>query len=114
MYDINLNKSDFLFYFLYKFSLLILKYMFAWNRSKATHIYTMSITYFVLRFCERFFKTRSITYLTGTNIYIYTRTCIYDDIEFVDLLAHERNRYHRFLSVNIKYYRSRITKMSIQ
>ena len=28
---------------------------------KATHIYTVSITYFVIRFCDRFFKTRSIT-----------------------------------------------------
>ena len=37
-----------------------------------THIYTVSITYFILWFSERFFKTRSITYVTDTNIYICT------------------------------------------
>ena len=56
---------------------LILQYMSVWNSSKATHIYTVSITYFVLKFYERFFKTRSIIHTTGTNIYIYTRTCVY-------------------------------------
>ena len=105
----------FCFIFLYKFSLLILQYMFAWNRSEATLIYTMSITYFVLRFCERFFKTRSITYVIGINIYIYTRTCVQDGVEmwwnlFMDLLAHERNGYRRILSADIKYYLSHITK----
>ena len=44
---------------------------------KATHIYTVSITYFVLKFYERFFKTRSIIHVIGTNIYIYIRTCVY-------------------------------------
>jgi hypothetical protein len=93
---------------------LILQHMSAWNSSKATNIYKMSITYFILRFCERFFKTRSITYVTGTNIYIYTQTCVYDGIEmrrnlFVDLLVYERNGYQRFLSVDIKRYLSCIT-----
>ena len=59
------------------------------------HIYMVSITYFVLRFCERFFKTRSTTYVTGINIYIYTRTCVQDGVEmwrnlFMDLLTHEK------------------------
>ena len=75
-------------------------------------------TYFALRFCERFFKTRSITYVTGTNIYKYTRTCIQDSMEmrrnlFVDLLAQERNKYRKFLPADIKYYLSRITERSI-
>ena len=86
---------------------------------KATHIYTVSITYFVIRFCDRFFKTRSITHATGINIYIYTRTYVQDGMEmrrnlFVDLLAHERNEYRRFLPADIKYYLSRITERSIQ
>ena len=51
--------------------------MSVWNNPKATHIYTVSITYFVLRLYERFFKVRSIIHVTGTNIYIYTRTCVY-------------------------------------
>ena len=38
------------------------------------HIYTVSITY--LRYYKRFFKTRSITHVTGINIYIYTRTYV--------------------------------------
>jgi hypothetical protein len=42
-----------------------------WNSPKVMHIYMVSIPYFVLRFCERFFMTRSITHATGTNIYIY-------------------------------------------
>ena len=42
-----------------------------------THIYTVSITYFILKFYERFFKTRSIIHVTDTNIYIYTQTCVY-------------------------------------
>ena len=45
--------------------------MSVWNSPKATHIYTVSITYFVLKFYERFFKTRSIIHVTCTNIYIY-------------------------------------------
>ena len=67
-----------------------------------SRIYMVSITYFVLRFCERFFKTRSITYVTGINIYIYTRTCVQDGVEiwrnlFIDLLMHRKNGYRRFL-----------------
>jgi hypothetical protein len=66
------------------------------------HIYTVSITYFVLRFCERFFNTRSITYVTGINIYIYARTCVQDGVKicrnlFMDLLTHGKNGYRRFL-----------------
>jgi hypothetical protein len=67
--------------------------MSTWNRPKATHIYTVSISYFVvLKFCRRFFKTRSITHMTDTNIYIYTRTYVQDGMEkqrnlFVDLLC---------------------------
>ena len=56
---------------------LILQYISVWNSPKATHIYTVSITYFVLKIYERFFKTRSIIHVTDTNIYIYTRTCVY-------------------------------------
>ena len=98
---------------------LILQYMSVWNSSKATHIYTMSITYFVLRFCERFFKTRNITHVTDANIYIYTQTYVHDSIEmrrniFMDLLAYERNGYRRFLPVNIKHYLRRIMEMSIK
>ena len=90
--------------------------MSALNSPKATHIYTVSITY--LRYYKRFFKTRGITHVTGINIYIYTRTCVQDGMKmrqnlFVDLLAYERNRYRRFLSVDIKYYLSRITEKSI-
>ena len=93
--------------------------MSVWNSPKVTHIYTMSITYFVLKIYERFFKTRSIIHVTGTNIYIYTRTYVQNYMEmqrnlFMDLLAHERNGYRRFLPPNIKYYLSRITEMSIQ
>ena len=33
---------------------------------------------------------------------------------FVDLLAHERNVYRRFLSADIKHYLSHITERSIQ
>ena len=52
-------------------------------------------------------------------IYIYTRTCVHDGMEmrqnlFVDLLAHERNGYRRFLPTDIKHYLSRITERSIQ
>jgi hypothetical protein len=94
---------------------LILQYMSAWHRPKATHIYTVSITYFVLRFCERFFKTHNITHVTGTNIYIYTRTYVQDGMEmrrnlFMDLSTHERNGYQRFLPTDIKHYLSRITE----
>jgi hypothetical protein len=32
----------------------------------------------------------------------------------VDLLAHERNRYQRFLPADIKHYLSRITEKSIK
>jgi hypothetical protein len=72
--------------------------MSAWNSSKTTHIYTVNITYFVLKFCERFFKTRSIIHVTCTNIYIYIRTCVHDGMEmrhnlFVDLLTHKRNEF---------------------
>ena len=79
----------------------------------------MSITYFVLKFYERFFNTRSIIHVTGTNIYIYTRTYVQDYMEmqrnlFMDLLAHKRNEYRRILSPDIKYYLSRITEKSIQ
>jgi len=56
---------------------LILQYMSMWNSPKATHIYMVSITYFVLKFYERFFKTHSIIHVTVTNIYIYTRTYVY-------------------------------------
>ena len=56
-----------------------------------THIYTMSITYFVLRFFE-VFKTRSIAHMTGVSIYIYT-LYVQDGMEFMDLLAYERNKY---------------------
>ena len=45
--------------------------MSVWNSPKATYIYTVSITYFVLKIYERFFKTRSNIHVTGTNIYIY-------------------------------------------
>ena len=45
--------------------------MSVWNSPKVTHIYTVSITYFVLKFYERFFMTRNIIHATGTNIYIY-------------------------------------------
>ena len=67
------------------------------------HIYKMSITYFILRFCERFFKTRSITYVTDINIYIYTRICVHNGVEiqwnlFMNLLTHGKNGYRRFLS----------------
>ena len=45
--------------------------------------------------------------------------CVQDYMEmqrnlFMDLLAHERNGYRRFLPANIKYYLSRITEMSIK
>jgi len=33
---------------------------------------------------------------------------------FVDLLAHERNGYRRFLSTDIKHYLGRITERSIK
>jgi hypothetical protein len=33
---------------------------------------------------------------------------------FIDLLTHKRNRYQRFLLVDIKHYLSRITKMSFK
>ena len=64
----------------------------------------MSITY--LKDYKRFFKTRSITHVTGINIYIYTQTCVQDGMKmrqnlFVDLLAYERNRYRRFFSADI-------------
>ena len=90
-----------------------------WNRPKATYIYTVSTTYFVLKIYERFFKTRSIIHVTGTNIYIYTRTYVQNYMEmqrnlFMDLLAHERNGYRRILFIDIKYYLSRIMKKSIQ
>ena len=86
---------------------------------KTIHIYTVSTTYFVLRFWERFCKTRSITHAVGTNIYIYTRTYVQDGMEmwrnlFVDLLEHERNEYRRFLPADIKHYLSRIMESSIQ
>ena len=35
---------------------LILQYMSVWNSPKVTHIYTVSITYFVLKFYERFLR----------------------------------------------------------
>ena len=77
----------------------------------------VSITY--LRYYKRFFKTRSITHVTGINIYIYTRTYVQDDMEmrqnlFLDLLAYEKNRYRRFLSIDIKHYFSRNMEKSIQ
>jgi hypothetical protein len=100
----NLNKLKVVFgYTIYTSSILT-------NLIFAIHIYMMSITYFVLKFCERFFKTRSITHVIGTDIYIYTRICEQDGMEFVDLLAHERNRYRRSLPADIKHYLSRIAE----
>jgi hypothetical protein len=80
------------------------------------HIYTLSITHFALRFCGRVFKTRSITHVTGTDIYIYIRTYVQDGMEirrnlFMNLLAHKRNG---FLPIDIKHYLSRITERCIQ
>jgi hypothetical protein len=51
--------------------------------------------------------------------YRSVNTGIQDAIEmwrnlFVDLLAHERNRYMRFLSTDIKHYLNRTMKRSIQ
>jgi hypothetical protein len=104
----NLNKLKAAFGFtIYKSSILT-------NLIFATHIYTMSITYFVLRFCERFFKTRSIIHVIGTNIYIYSWTCVQNGMDFMDLLAHERNRYRRYLLVDIKHYLSHIAERSVQ
>ena len=82
--------------------------MSVWNSPKARHIYTMSITYFILKFYERFFKRRGLTHAIGTNIDIYTRDCVQDGMEmrrnlFVDLLAHKRNGYRRFLYADIKH-----------
>ena len=68
----------------------------------------------------RFFKTRSIIHVTGTNIYIYTRTCVYRiiwrcsgtypwiywRIKEMDIVE--------FFFADIKYYLNRITKKSIQ
>ena len=83
------------------------------QRGRRRGHYTVSITYFVLRFCEkkimfceRFFKTRSITHVKDTNIlYIYSNLCTrwYGDAAelIVDLLAHEINGYRRFLSADI-------------
>jgi hypothetical protein len=52
--------------------------------------------------------------MTGTNIYIYTRTYVYDGMEmrrnlFMDLLVREKMDI-RVFSANIKYYLSRITE----
>jgi hypothetical protein len=84
--------------------------MSASNSPKATHIYMVSITYFVLRFCERFFTTHSIIYVTGTNIYIYTRTCIGRYGDAAELIR----GYQRFLPTDIKHYLSRITERFIK
>jgi hypothetical protein len=66
---------------------LSLQRMSAWNRPKATHIYTVSITYFVLKFCGRFFNTHSITYMTCTKIFTYILEQVYrmvwDAAEFI-------------------------------
>ena len=94
--------------------------MFVWNSSKATYIYTVSITYFVLRFYERFFKTRSIIHVTGTNIYIYILepvcTGLYGDA--AELIHGFIGAWKKWISENsltdIKYYLSHITKKSIQ
>jgi len=53
------------------------------------------------------------------NFYYDKPLCIRDGMKmrwnlFVDLLVHERNGYRRFISVDIKYYLSRIMQMSIQ
>jgi hypothetical protein len=79
----------------------------------------VSITYFVLRFYDRFFKTRNITDVTGTNVYKYTRTCVQDGTEmrwnlFVVLLAHKRNEYQILLPADIKHYLSCIKERSIK
>ena len=52
---------------------------------------------------------------TIAPLHIYSNLCVQDYMEmqrnlFMDLLAHERNRYRRILSADIKYYLSHITK----
>jgi hypothetical protein len=65
-----------------------------------------------------------IVHFSFYKIYLFVfyrsvNTGIQDAIEmwrtlFVDLLAHERNGYMRFLSTDIKHYLSRITERYIQ
>jgi len=60
--------------------------MSTWNRPKATHIYTVSLT-LCLSFCKSFLTKYSITHATHTNIYIYILECVtgwYEDAaEFI-------------------------------
>ena len=75
--------------------------MSVWNSSKATHIYTVSITYFVLKFYERFFKTRSIIHVTGTNIYIYIHRTASPPLMFCLVVEVTKQGHHHLCSLVI-------------
>ena len=84
------------------------------------HILYGEYNIFCFKILWEIFKTRSIIYATGTNIYIYILEPVYtwlygDAAELIHgFIGAWKNGYRKILSADIKYYLSCITKKSTQ